>query len=513
MMNVDNLSLINDTNLGGSDVRLIAVRHCLCHFVVEEKNTKGINNEEEISGDSTLRCSVCVQHFLRPYIRRHKRALEDHAAAKKYCTEQLIQIPKNRIPELEAKSQGLRELIKKLRQECADMAVKVAQTVLENDSIREATMMDQSAERRRHDLQRLECSLLEGSMMQAIGNATSQVRFLRFQWAQKVLAMYRLDIDPDDIKLTGLQKRRQESQPGQQLQRRARGISKISGLPLPNAGHELYGVLPPQELQSALRLVATVTSTVARCLGIVLPHRILLTLNNSSAGDIIDQVTEEDLQQQRRHFRVAGGIVDRKSKDESSVDVQYKNRHNSIFHSIDVCGNSNGGYGISTGSNNQVKGGSYSTTSLLSLMDRSYWTNKAKNVKDVIVGKSNEKIKNSRSSSNNKNREISDSTTDTFSPTDATIIAQRLNHATAAVLTDVDTTNGTMNNNSSEFALSSKNMNQDDFAIALQLLQNDVIVLCIRAGVKVSKLWPAEAMLLNLYELDNFCQQQTSVEY
>ena len=56
-------------------------------------------------------------------------------------------------------------------------------------------------------------------------------------------------------------------------------------------------------------------------------------------------------------------------------------------------------------------------------------------------------------------------------------------------------------------------MNKDSFAIALQLLQNDVIVLCIKAGVQVSKIWPAEAMLLNLHELDKFCQQQTSVNY
>ena len=101
---------------------------------------------------------------------------------------------------------------------------------------------------------------------------------------------------------------------------------------------------------------------------------------------------------------------------------------------------------------------------------------------------------------------------------DATIVAQRLSHATAAILTDVDTSaDATTNNNAapSKFALSCKAMHQgdDDFAIALQLLQNDVITLCIRAGVPVSKLWPAEAMLLNLHELEKFCQRQTSVRY
>ncbi|OEU22774.1 hypothetical protein FRACYDRAFT_232934 [Fragilariopsis cylindrus CCMP1102] len=518
-MNIDSSSLTDDTNRGGNDVRLTAVRHCLCHFVVEENNNimKG-NNEEEVSGDSTVRCSVCVQNLLRPHIQRHKRALEDHMVAKEYCSQQLKQIPRDRIPELQAESQRLRDRLTSLRKECGDMAVKVAQTVLENDTIRETITIDKSVERRCHDLQRLERSLLEGSMIQAIETATSQVRFFRFRWAQKVFAIYRVDIDPEDIKLTPLQKRRQESQPGQQLQRRARGISKISGLPLPNAGPELYGVLPPQELQSALRLVATVTSTVARCLGIVLPHRILLTLNNSSAGDIIDTVTEDDLQQRRRHFRVAGGIGERSSKDESSIDVQNKYSDNSFFHpncvGDDNNNNSNNGaaYGITTGSNNHIspaEGGYSSTASLLSLMGGSYWTNKAKKAKDVIIGRSKDKIKIS-----NKSIERSETATNnTFISTDATIVSQRLDHATAAILTDVDSTTNTANNNSSKFALSSKLMNQDDFAIALQLLQNDVIVLCIRAGVKVSKLWPAEAMLLNLYELDKFCQHQTSVDY
>jgi hypothetical protein len=66
---------------------------------------------------------------------------------------------------------------------------------------------------------------------------------------------------------------------------------------------------------------------------------------------------------------------------------------------------------------------------------------------------------------------------------------------------------------SSKFALSAEVMNQEDFAIALQLLQNNVIVLCICADAPVSKLWPTEAMLLNLHALDVYCEQQTAVAY
>jgi hypothetical protein len=48
----------------------------------------------------------------------------------------------------------------------------------------------------------------------------------------------------------------------------------------------------------------------------------------------------------------------------------------------------------------------------------------------------------------------------------------------------------------------------DEFAIALQLLQNNIVALCIRAGAPVTQLWPAEAVLLNLHVLNEFCQQQ-----
>jgi len=349
------------------------------------------------------------------------------------------------------------------------------------------------------------------------------VRFLRFQWARKVFAMHRLQIDTEDIKLTPLQKRRQESQPGQQLQRRARGIAKISGLPLPNAGPELYGVLPPRELQSALRIVATVTSTVARCLGIVLPHRILLTFNNSTSavGDITDTISDEDLQQ--RNFARKGQAPTgfRNNTSNFHQDTSFFNRS-----SQPVGANHGGEYGtsrFSSGNNNAQSASviSSSTASLYSMMDKSYFYNKAKKALAKATGQQTTTT-NSSSGKNATLRSGMAANSSNNSKTiersfDATIVAQRLSHATAAILTDVDTTaDATTRNNSasSKFALSCKAMHQgDDFAIALQLLQSDVITLCIRAGVPVSKLWPAEAMLLNLHELEKFCQRQTSVEF
>jgi hypothetical protein len=54
------------------------------------------------------------------------------------------------------------------------------------------------------------------------------------------------------------------------------GIGKIGGMLLPHAGQELFGPLRHDMLSSSLRLVSSLTNLLARCLGIVLPHPILL---------------------------------------------------------------------------------------------------------------------------------------------------------------------------------------------------------------------------------------------
>jgi hypothetical protein len=177
----------------------------------------------------------------------------------------------------------------------------------------------------------------------------------------------------------------------------------------------------------------------------------------------------------------------------------------------------------------------------MSLMDGSYWTTKAKKALAKATGhhqKMNDATQSSSSSTSTTANTSNPNSMKTFIPpsTDATIVAQRIQHATGVIVADSDechdchggvggnTSSSTSSVSSSaggggpgggatRFALSIETMNKDEFAIALQLLQNNVMVLCIRAGVPVSKLWPAEAMLLNLHELALFCQQQTAVTF
>ena len=53
----------------------------------------------------------------------------------------------------------------------------------------------------------------------------------------------------------------------------------------------------------------------------------------------------------------------------------------------------------------------------------------------------------------------------------------------------------------------------DDFATALQLLQNDVTHLCVKAGAPPDALWPAEALLLNLATLRDAAHANVAAEY
>ena len=85
---------------------------------------------------------------------------------------------------------------------------------------------------------------------------------------------------------------------------------------------------------------------------------------------------------------------------------------------------------------------------------------------------------------------------------DSNIVKERIKHATAAILAEDHSSH------SSSYSLSAEVTTQDQYTTALQLLQNDIVILCIRAGVPVAKLWPAQALLLNLQALHDFCKEQ-----
>ena len=91
-------------------------------------------------------------------------------------------------------------------------------------------------------------------------------------------------------------------------------------------------------------------------------------------------------------------------------------------------------------------------------------------------------------------------------------MATRIRHAAAAVISEgSDGTGGeyTLIPSGWTGAPTRARSPEDDFATCMQLLQNNVVALCIRSGVQVSEMWPAEALLLNLDLLRIHLSSQT----
>ena len=66
----------------------------------------------------------------------------------------------------------------------------------------------------------------------------------------------------------------------------------------------------------------------------------------------------------------------------------------------------------------------------------------------------------------------------------------------------------TTNNNKNSMEYKLQPDDGEEYNTALQLLQNNIVALCIRAGVPAQSLYPAEAMLLNIHALIQFCEEQ-----
>lgn len=437
------------------------------------------------SSSSTIRCPVCVTSLLQPHLERYQRALQERDATRDNCGRELERLRQGQstLSELQFESQRLLDRLGCLQKECSTLAVQVTAQAVENED-RQAKQDESSRLRTtKEQLERLRKSVCEGALQGAIVSATEQVRRLRFQWAMQAFVMHRLDVDYDHDANNASNNSKHSTQKPQHpaLRRRqhARGIGKIGGLPLPHAGPELYGVLPPRELQSALRLVASLTCTVARCLAIVLPHPILLK-PNGGVGDIIETVKIQRQKSLPQSFS-------KHMQQTTTAPQQHPHNINNTNKSEPV--------------------GSSSTSSLMSLMEittTSFWGRSAKNAIARATGQTIAEDLPYHNPTTPSQTVVPTPTSPTDSPA---VTSQRLLHASCAVLAEDSKSMST----SSRYALSQSVMHDEEFAIALQLLQNNVIALCIRAGVPVNNLFPAEAMLLNLQALASYCQEQVAL--
>jgi hypothetical protein len=275
-------------------------------------------------------CSSCVAAALRNAHERRQDAWNRWSTARHEC-KQHFRNSKNDRPELSSHSStnGLLELqaisdewrqtVEARRQLCAEGAVRVCALRVQNEeqqrkriersssvtttttttttnlnSTSTNTTMDQLRLQRQqtvlHDLEEI---VLDG-LSTTLAQSHDLVRTVRYTWALECFNIYPLQVDEQY-----LHKGKEGSsgsgnnEPQHQLLLGSgsssssgstttmggstAGISKICGLPLPNAGSELLGVLPASELQSALRYTAALTQQIAQCLNIPLPHPIRLS--------------------------------------------------------------------------------------------------------------------------------------------------------------------------------------------------------------------------------------------
>lgn len=416
------------------------------------------------------------------------------------------------------------------------------------ESTNNASMNDKNNLQQREDISTL---MIGGGLKDALVSGTKQIQTLRFHFACKVFDMHRVDVGEE---YASGKKKNNES---------ASGVGKIGGLPLPHAGMALYGVIPPLVLASSLRLVASLTQLVARCLGVVLPHPILVCFRECSrcgmmydfGGDVIDVSNNSD-----------DGLYD---EDEDGEFLGDSDRGNDLCSACceELSGNtatkrtqqqqeqhSNKSLSSSSILSSSTSSLSQKRSSLLSFVGSS--ARKAIAITSSATSRAITHMQQSSASVDSSSDIMGSSKTKGSHPgknySEAVVmsnmsISKRVNHASFAYLRESydksateyvlnpprwkedgnkknESNNSNMGNGGTDSASPNSggvhhcqatigfatreefHVAEERFATGMQLLQNDVVALCFRAGVDVSMLWPAESMLLNLHSLWCHCQ-------
>lgn len=215
-------------------------------------------------------CSTCVANALQAAHERRHAALEEWRDAKEACTIHFQTAPEqtsSKLLELKARSDQLRDTLDERRQLCSDYSIRICKLQVANEERHDAVPPPSDDFARK--IHTLEEWIVDG-LSDQLEDTRRQVYTLRWQWALTVFSVYPIQVEGNEAETT------------------TSGIGKICGLPLPNVGSELLGFLPPSELQSALRLTALVTQTVARSLAIPLPHPIRLS-SKTISSDIANE--------------------------------------------------------------------------------------------------------------------------------------------------------------------------------------------------------------------------------
>ena len=539
------------------------------------------SNSTVTSHGNRLSCRFCTARNLSSKIKRHADAQQTHQRKKKESQLRLLEtrlLPADELDEggdddaqnlrndvngvstsiskrrplpdpnqINQQVTHLKERLDSLRSQSNDLAVKVTAKTMENDerqsnlelhsqkvilaqerlnSMKNCLVFQADESMNSRDENKLydNDSVGDGRLRDALDHGRHQIQSLRFQFALRVFDMHRIDVGDEYT----------NGNKGKMNKDNATGVGKIGGLPLPHAGPALYGVLPQGVLASSLRLVATLTNLVSRCLGVVLPHPILVCARECSKCGAV--------------YNFGGDVIDTISLDDIDIDDGF-----SDDAQISICNAC-----CQEGSNQRGGAASVSKTKVThaKLPAANTTTRSSKSSLISIVGASARKAMaltasaTSRAMSNaqhlaypsgaSSDAKSLQGTPSNLISTSPSIITKRINHASFAVLAEsyesgateyilnpprlkedggnnegkilpsVNETDTSCSNSQSQLFSNREDFHsaEERFSIGVQLLQNDVIALCFRAGVDVSKLWPAESVLLNLHALLEHCQAQ-----
>ncbi len=372
-----------------------------------------------------------------------------------------------------------------------------------------------------------------GNLSSTIHSYIEQVKQRRFRLVLEAFEMHRVDVGHEHKSLTiqdllagedgaignhherhsQIRQHDQKNQQDTRFQKLVRqripsGIGKIGGLPLPHRGPSVYNkLLPTNVLTSSIRLIASLTNLLARCLSIELPHPIVLCpMPNMNVNRMKMRDEFVWLKDQTADIVESVGRTSTKDEDKGLTLMKHLDRldNNEDTDDCDTIGEEDvletSGHGdrkdLAHGSLHKTSLG-VSTSSLRSLVGSS--SNLLSRAFDKMKGHNNHhNIQESGESVTSSTPQI---------PMDQDSVSLRQNHATYAIVYESNSRrNGSvvkyeLKPPSSSIDLEVQRQQEEHFNIGLQLLQNDIIALCIQAGVPVQMLWPAEAPLLNLNSL------------
>lgn len=547
------------------DARMMSLHQQQQSHQNSKTNTSALNTNDEVDQDvsTVLLCPSCINASLYDVKERHQLAKETWYESRMKCHE-YFQQKKQQQTNLSGKNfdyynhqyQSLRNKLQELQQQCHTMTMDTCtfnlkiierqeQVALLNHNLllvkeqQQQKYQSQSLEQRRQVLSQLQQSLCgysssndsnnddkngnnndstntvaqkdhEGNNFGAYINhikcGQQMIRTLRFLWTVQAFTMFRLQIDQADLynissgcdHQSTTDKNNETKSDQQQLQRTNNnrkkkntisGIGKICGLPLPHAGFELYGVLPPEELQSALRLVAQLTFMISRCLNITLPHPICLlpTSSMSSVSKIPSLLNEDngDIANMACNHRTT-------TKDSTTTTNSITSSITTLLSGVDIRPTVGNECSPSMNNISSIHQQNHHQQLLLQ-MDTKHVEQRIRYATCAILAEDRNstttyyKLSTSKSTTTTNGR----STSSTNSNTNSTNSQHPLTHV-----------GSTGNNNANSNNSSS---NEEEFMIALQLLQNNIFVICRTIGVPIDTLYPGEAILLNLYTIQLFC--------